>query len=525
MSGPSLSLLPSLAHVFGHPKPFRAYGELDALLIRMRERLYPETLPVLASYWLKTVYPRGHNQPWWAELNQQLKHVLSEYNLDDPSREALVDIQAWVQQNIIATGKAPEKRDRPEPPFRADLPPDRLASYIYRLLNEWLPAEVANLLTNDREPTPWDDGGVPVLAVAKALERILVRERLSPASLEMLLAPELLSPELLSPKDIYPADVEMLRDIVLELLGRTSAPPPSVMPAALVGIAAGSALQHDYQEAVSRAVFVQRDGRDEIHVPIAAERAAEILRHDPLRIGSILVSMDGRSWHSESLESGEQHFITYTPGERLRIDLTTDHAKLRVPWPETQLSWPGAIPLGKHFQMFGREWRAVTWETDGERTFLDLSFRRLLPIPEYAAPRDEGVRRLRTAAADMAWSELELALANALSKRSSEPVEQLRRTDLIPFGRAVYEFAAPVYYGRMPNRESFQTRLRSLVYLQAEISLRYGRVPWRIVPSPVRATILKTRLDPGSLELLDKIFDELPDAFTAPIRKGPPQAA
>ena len=30
--------------------------EVEALLARMRQRLYPETIPVLASYWLKTVY-------------------------------------------------------------------------------------------------------------------------------------------------------------------------------------------------------------------------------------------------------------------------------------------------------------------------------------------------------------------------------------------------------------------------------------------------------------------------------------
>ena len=33
----------------------RAEEDLQALLARMRQRLYPETIPALASFWLKTV--------------------------------------------------------------------------------------------------------------------------------------------------------------------------------------------------------------------------------------------------------------------------------------------------------------------------------------------------------------------------------------------------------------------------------------------------------------------------------------
>jgi hypothetical protein len=59
-------------------RPSQPQSEVDALLTRMRQRLYPETIPVLASYWLKTVYAAGHERAWWKELNDLLRQVLRE---------------------------------------------------------------------------------------------------------------------------------------------------------------------------------------------------------------------------------------------------------------------------------------------------------------------------------------------------------------------------------------------------------------------------------------------------------------
>src|SRR4029434_8422090 len=73
-------------------------SEVDALLARMRHRLYPETIPVLACYWLKTVYAARHDRAWWKELNDLLRQFLRKHILDGPSREALIDIQSWVQE-------------------------------------------------------------------------------------------------------------------------------------------------------------------------------------------------------------------------------------------------------------------------------------------------------------------------------------------------------------------------------------------------------------------------------------------
>ena len=107
--------------------------------------------------------------------------------------------------------------------------------YVTRLLNAWLPAEVASLLTEEGEYRTQQDAGIPVLAVGRALERVLIRENLSPGTLEMLL-----EPGLLSPRYVYPADAEILRDVVLARLGRTWAPVPSVLPATVLAVAAGS---------------------------------------------------------------------------------------------------------------------------------------------------------------------------------------------------------------------------------------------------------------------------------------------
>jgi hypothetical protein len=503
-----LSLAPRLPRVgllAGRPKP-PSRSDLEALLARMRQRLYPETIPVLATYWLKTVYASGHKLAWWKDLNQQLAQVLREQPLDAPSREALTEIQAEIRQTVLLTGKPPETFPPRLQPFRANLRPEWLAPYIGRLLNEWLSAEVARLLIDESESAMPQDGGIPVLAIGRALERLLVREHLSPGTLEMLLEPELLSPQY-----VYPADAEIMRDIVLALLGRTQAPAPPVMPATVLAVAAGSALPADYREAVRHACYIQRPGSEEVHVPIARAQALEILKGDTVHIGSIIVTMDGRWWESDNLQSGERHSVVYKPGGRLRIDYSADHAKLEAPWPEMQLCWPGAVHFRDPLELFGREWRASSWETDGKRTRLHLTFSRALGIAE-APAADPSFRRTRPASVDMAWAALENALAAALFQKSREPIEQLCRSDLIPLGRAIYGFADTVKRRQAPNRETLETQLRAIRYQQAELSKLYGRVPWRILPTAVRGTFLKRRPDPALLELLNQVFDEFPEA-------------
>jgi hypothetical protein len=501
------------------PRSSQPQSELDALLARMRQRLYPETIPVLAAYWLRTVYGARHERAWWKELNDLLRQVLREQLLDNPCREALIDIQSWVQETGLRSGKMPGAPASKLEPLRANPKPEHLAPYLRRLLNQWLLAEVARLLVNGSESGIPQDGGIPVIAIATSLERLLLRDRLSPGTLELLL-----QPDLVSPRDVYPAHAEILADVVLSLLGRTWAPTPRVMPATLLGVAAGSPHPQDYREAVRHASCIQTREGDEVHVPIGAAQASEILNGDPVRIASVIVTMDGRCWVSESLQSGEQHSVIYKPRDRLRIDHSADHAKLVVPWPECQLQWPGAVHFRDPFEIFGREWHESSLEMDGERAWLHLVFSRALPIAEIQS-EDRGFRRSHLASVDMAWAALEKALAASLSQKGCEPIEQLRRTDFIPVGRAILELTKLARNGRLVKREAIETQLRAIRYLQSEVSIEYGRVPWRILPVPAQTIFLKKRSDAALLQLLNQVFDGLPETLSGTTARSSPSHA
>src|SRR5579883_2035305 len=402
---------------------------IQALLTRMRQHWYAETLPVLASYWLKTVCGGGHNRVWWEQLNRSLTKAVRDQPLDASSRAVLLSVQNWIRDNILRTGRLPAAHHS-QPPYRS-LPPERLIPYVTRLLNEWLPAELARLLTNEAESIVSEGDGISGLAVAKAFDRLLARERLSLETLEMLIAPGLPSPKL-----VYSADAEIFRDVVLAHLGRVDAPPSPVLPAVLLGTVESSAFPHDYAEAVHNARLMQTDGGETLHVPIAAVHALEIVKADPVRIGSVVVTMDGRIWQSSALHTGDENAVVYAPGGRLSIDSTSDHARLTVPWPEAPTHWTGAVPLPGPFEIFGREWHGSSWEIRPDAAFLHLTFSRVLPIPEMAP--EVHASHLRPAYVDMAWSELERALSDSLLRRNLSTIEDMRRTELIPLGRALY---------------------------------------------------------------------------------------
>ena len=67
----------------------------------MRQRRYPETLPVLASYWLRAVDASGYGRRQWKKLNQLLQQTLCEQLLDDLSRRVIVDLQNRVRQTAL----------------------------------------------------------------------------------------------------------------------------------------------------------------------------------------------------------------------------------------------------------------------------------------------------------------------------------------------------------------------------------------------------------------------------------------
>ena len=490
-----------------------AQVDLDALITRMRQRHYPETIPVLISYWLKTVYGRGHRRGWWKELNENLKEVLRDQPLDLPSRDALVGLQTWIQQRYLVGGKMPGTSSPRPGPFRANLEPEWLAPYIGRLLNEWLSAEVASLLVDESEFVIEPDAGIPMLAVGRALERLLIRERLSPETLEMFL-----QPELLSPRYVYPADAEMLRDVVLALLGRTWAPPSPVMPATVLGVVAGSSVGHGTEE-LRDASIVKRNGNEEIYASFSVQ-ALDTLKGFPPRSASVIVTMDGRWWESQNLDSGQHHSIVYRPGGRLRIDYSAEHAKLVVPWPETRSCWSGDVRFRGPFEIFGREWHAASWEADAERTSLHLVFSRVMPVAAIHPSADAGFRRSHPASVDIAWAALGNALAISIAQKSPDAIEQLIRSDFIPLGRAIFRLTESMNKLRMPKREIIETQIRAVHYLQTGVSLVYGRIPWSILPDAVRATILHRCSDPALLDLLNQAFNGFPRALRPASRQN-----
>jgi hypothetical protein len=470
--------------IFSHAeKPDAA---LQALLDRMRRRLYPETLPALASCWLKTLCSSGHNRAWWLQLKDSLDRTLRDEPLDPFPRDVLRSARDWTQHAL--SSELPSTRRYLDPPFRT-LPLERLVVYLGRLLNEWLPTELAQMLTEEDDRGTSPDAGIPALAVAKALDRLLLRERLSPETLEQFLAPDLLSPQL-----FYPADVEILHDVVLALLGRVSAPGLPILPAVLLTTTGAAILPPG-------ASLEQSDAGEELHVPITETDALQLLSHDPLRIGSVVLTMDGRMWQPWKLHRGDQNLIAYRPATQLRIDCTADHCKLAVPWPENMpSSWSGAAPTAGPFELFGREWRSAGWEMDGESTILHLTFSRVLPIVD-PAPR-------HLADIAMAWSEVERALAEALSRNTRDPIEQMRRTDLIPFTRSLYAFAESVQ-SKWPS----DTQLNAIRYHHAAVNPVYGLAPWRTLPPPIQAVLVRK-----PMPLLAGIFTDLPKSFAPPSR-------
>jgi hypothetical protein len=467
-------------------------ADLSVLLTRIRRRLYAESMTVLASWWLKTVYFAGHNLAWWDDLDSTIEELLRTQT-PDAAAETIREIQVWVRQAILTQQRAPKAAPLLSPPFRHDLTPDQAAPYLSRVLNEWLPAEIARMLTSEAEFAESNETGMPTLAVATALERLLLREYHSPASLELLL-----ETAWLSPKHAYPADVEILCDVISALLGRITMPDPPVLPA--------THLAGEFADGVSRAALVSSEGGDELHVPLDPSQALKILKHDLVHIGSIVVTMDGRWWESARLQRGQEIVIVYRPGGLLRIDFSCEHARLVVPWPNSEARSAGVVHLPERVALFGREWRGLAWERSAERTWLHLEFSRALTLSESLNSDDSSPRRLRPASVEIAWSEVEQALATD----APVSVEQIHRTDLIPLARGLERLAGHLLRPWLVSREKFEQSVRSVRYLHSTVASRYGPIPWRILPARMRTLLLKKCAHSGLMGVCAEIFDGAP---------------
>lgn len=482
----------------------RAEADVTALLVRMRQRYYPETIPVLASYWLKTVYASGYTRREWNELNHLLKPAIGRDLQDQASREAIGEIQQWIEDTMVRNGRTPECPAPRLGPVRPAFDCERFTPYIAQLLNEWAPAEVARMPLKE-SGSEGQSSGIPALVFGSALERLLARQHLSRETLEMLVRPAGISAE-----HVYPADLEILRDVALLLLGRTWAPESSVFPAAPLCLAPQSHLGVDYSKALRNAFLVRRGWSEEVRVPLAPQQVHEILEFERGQIGSVIVTLDGRWWEPVNLQNAEQYSIVYRPGGHLRMDHSGSYATLRVPWPSKLLHWSGGCDFIHWFRTFGREWRVAKFEMAGEHTWLHLELFRVLPVSELIPGAERSPWKLRPVWVDMAWTALGVAVASSLIDKWSEPVEQMRHRDLIPLGHAVVQFERCLMTRQVQTREAIKY-LRALACSLSPVLPVYGRVPWRILSGKARAGLLKMRRYPALVELLNEVVEGLPE--------------
>jgi hypothetical protein len=384
--------------------------------------------------------------------------------------------------------------------------------YVVRLMNEWLPREVARLLVEAPEEDASERAGIPVLAAATALERLLRRESLSAHSLELLLEPGLFSPHI-----VYPADYEILRDVVLLFLGRTEAPTYPVLPAALLCAPAQSHLGMQFAEAVNRARLVITKAVEELHVPLPPAQALEILKANRVRITSVVVTMDGRWWQASALTTGEPNSITYRPVGRLHMDYSHQEARLRVPWPESRLEWNGSPSFPEDLAFFGRRWRVARWEQDAESTWLTLASAGALPVTAATSDAQIRLRRSRPASVDIAWSSMETALSEGLTCRSGDPIERLRDEELIPLGRALHALVECAGSWRLRTVDALKARVSSVLYYSGSVRSDYGQVPWSVLPKRVRALLHSTAQSGGFDRELREAFAGVPERAEAAI--------
>jgi hypothetical protein len=85
-------------------EPVRVTEDLEALLARIRQRLYPGTLPVLASYWLKTVEASGYGRRQWKKLSRLLNRGLGEQLPDAPLVRPSLAFRPGSSRRLVSPG-------------------------------------------------------------------------------------------------------------------------------------------------------------------------------------------------------------------------------------------------------------------------------------------------------------------------------------------------------------------------------------------------------------------------------------
>jgi hypothetical protein len=482
--------------------PSRVDSDFKNLLERMRQRAYTETTPALVYFWLRTVYASGYDRGEWNRLDGLLLAMLNTGAV--PAHAViLADMRSRIRKDGLLTGDAPP----PDSPPLSESPApraDSLLPYFVRLLNDWLPKEIAQLLIDESE-----EQGIPALAVGRALERLLVRQQLSRRTLEFAL-----DPSSFSPRFVYPCHYEILRDVALFLLGRTAPLGFSAGSACLLCSAPDARLFDDYADAAAHATVTWGGDGEQLEVPITPSQSRALLGGDGFRVASIVVTMDGWWWQAHNFRGGEQNAIVYRTGGHLRIDFSGEEVTLRVPWLERRMSWSGPSRFPR-VELFGREWRTTEWDQDPERTWLALASSAVLPVAKLAPGVETSLRRCRPAFVDITWTALENALALALDEGDGNAVEQLRRDRVIPLGRSLVALAKTLAE-RERTPEAVEGRLVAVAFHASALEAVYGKVPWRILPERMRKVLLGRGLYPVLDERLRAVFEDVPAVRRSP---------
>jgi hypothetical protein len=483
--------------VFHAERATRVPTDFKNLQERMRQRAYPETAPVLAYFWLRTLYLSGYDRSEWNQLDELLREALNRGVVRAYSA-ILADIRFRIREDGLLSRDAPPP-DAPALGERTSPGSDALGPYFVRLLNEWLSKEIAQVMIEEN-----DDQGIPALAAGRALERLLVRQQLSPAGLDIAL-----DASSFSPRFVYPEHYEILRDVVLFLLGRTAPVPAAIGQACLLSTAPDAKSFDDYADAVAHATVSGTRDAEYLEVPVTPAHSKVLLHGPGFGVASIVVTLDGRWWQAHTFRGGEQNAVLYRAGGRLRIDFSGQQVTLRVPSLERHISLSGAGALPA-VELFGREWRTIEWDQDPDCAWLVLASTAMLPVAKLAPGAEKGLRRCRPAFVDMTWTALEGALSSALEQRNCTPVEQLRRDEVIPLGRSLFALADTLAV-RGRTTEAVEGRLVAAAFHVSALEPVYGKVPWRVLPKRSRDALLGRGLYPLLEDRLRAVFVEVPE--------------
>lgn len=456
---------------------------MPGLIARLRRQLYPETARVAGYYWLRTVYESGYGPLEWLALNAALERELAapEFHIAATLSEMRECLQAeLLHRTSVPAAPAAFRSRQSRPP----LPDRELRIYFIKLLNEWLPRELASrLLESGEGENTGDRAGIPALEAARTMEALIVRDRVSTEDFDAVL-----DDGFFSPASVYPGDYELLRDVVLCLTGRMDSPPLPILPAVPVWAHTAGPASATRPEA-----FRYVSGSGEIELAIGPEAVARILGESPVRLPSCLATMDGRWWHSDFVTAGASSAIIYRPHGRVVLDYSHDHVRFRAPWPDRMSAWHGPLALPT-LELFGRRWTPRRFEQDSAGAAIEFECAGILPVR---------LTRTRPASVDMAWDAVATAVADSMAKRTADPIDALRNEDLIPVARAIWLLAE---CARNPRAHSDLTRRFNAVRFHlAALDGGYGRIPSSVVPRRVRFTI-------AGIEGAASVFDSAPGA-------------